>query len=136
MEKFRRHGSVERVLCRGSVEDCGYPLLGIVHHINSYFVKMWRSFYTVEVWNGSYTLEAWTIVLICCWVSSIVMIPRTGDEKFLHRGSAERVQHCGSIYDCDNPLLGIEHHNDSYAVETWRSSYTVEVWNESYIVEA
>ena len=117
MEKFLCHGSVERVLCRGSIKDCAYPILGIAHHIDSYFGKMWRSSYNMEVWKGSYTVEAWTIVLIYCWVSSIVMIPRTGDEKFLHRGSAERVRHCGSIYDCDNPLLGIEHHNNSYTVE-------------------
>ena len=81
-------------------------------------------------------MEAWMIVLSRCWVSNTVMIPRTGDEKFLHHGSAGRVRHRGSIYNCDNPLLGIEHHNDSYAVEEWRSSYTLEVWNESNTVEA
>ena len=32
------------------------------------------------------------------------MTSRTREEKFLHRESIE---------DCANPLLGIEHHNDS-----------------------
>ena len=50
------------------------------------------------------------------------MILGTRDEKFLHRGSAERVLHLGSMDDCANPLLGIEHHNDSDSVEAWRSS--------------
>jgi len=48
-------------------------------------------------------------------------------EKFLHRGSAERVLYHGSMDDCADPLFDIEHHNDAYAVEAWRSSYTVEV---------
>ena len=62
--------------------------------------------------EGSYTVEAWKILLIHCWVSSTIMIPRTREEKFLHRGSVERVLHRGSIEDCVDPLLGIEHHND------------------------
>ena len=41
------------------------------------------------------------------------MIPRKRDEKFLNRGSMERVLHCGSIEDCVDPLLGIKHHNNS-----------------------
>ena len=57
-------------------------------------------------------------------------------EKFLHRGSAERVLYRGSLDDYVDLLLGIEHHNDSYAVEVWRSSYTVEVQKGSYTVEA
>ena len=63
------------------------------------------------------------------------MILGTRDEKFLHRGSAERVLHLGSMDDCANPLLGIEHHNDSDSVEAWRSSKIMEVWNEYYTVE-
>ena len=45
------------------------------------------------------------------------MIPGTRDKKFLHRGNAEMVLHRGSMDDCANLLLGIEHHNDSYVVE-------------------
>ena len=84
MEKFLPRGSAERVLYRGSMEECTDPLLGIKHHNDScameawkssYTVETWRSSYTVEGWKGSYTVEAWTIVLICCWVSSTIMIP-------------------------------------------------------------
>ena len=57
-------------------------------------------------------------------------------EKFLHCGSVERVLYCGTMDDCADPLLGIEHHNDSCAMEVWRSSYTMEVWKGSYTVEA
>ena len=32
MEKFLHHGSVERVLYRGSMDNCADPLLGIEHH--------------------------------------------------------------------------------------------------------
>ena len=63
------------------------------------------------------------------------MTPRTR-EKFLHRGSVERVLYHESMEDCADPLLGIKHHNDSYAVEAWRSSYTVKVWKGSYTVVA
>ena len=38
--------------------------------------------------------------------------------------------------DCADSLLGIEHHNDSYAVEAWRSFYNMELWIGSIIVEA
>ena len=58
-------------------------------------------------------MEALKIVLIHCQVSSTIMIPRTRDEKFLHRGSVEKVLHCGSMDDCADSLLGIKHHNDS-----------------------
>ena len=57
-------------------------------------------------------------------------------EKFLHRGSVERVLYHESMEDCADPLLGIKHHNDSYVVVAWRSSYTVEVWKGSYTMEA
>ena len=68
----------------------------------------------------SYTMEAWTIVLIRCCVLSIIMIPTSGSMgKFQYRGNVEKVLHCGSIEDCTYPLLGIEHHNDSYAMEVW-----------------
>ena len=63
--------------------------------------------------EGSYTVEAWKILLIHCWVSSTIMIPRTREEKFLHRGSVERVLHRGSIEDYVDLLLGIKHHNNS-----------------------
>ena len=52
--------------------------------------------------------------------------------KFLHRGGLERVLHRRSMDDCANLLLGIEHHNDSYAVKAWRSSYTAEVRMSPY----
>ena len=81
--------------------------------IDSSAVVAWRSSYTVEVWKGSYTVEAWMIVLICCWVSSTIMTPRIREEKFLHHGGVERVQHLGSIKDCADPFLGIKHQNDS-----------------------
>ena len=74
MEKFLHCGSVERVRCCGSMDDCADPLLGIKHHNDSYAVEVWRSSYTVEVRKGSYTVEAWTIVLIHCWVSSTITI--------------------------------------------------------------
>ena len=63
------------------------------------------------------------------------MIPRKRDEKFLNRGSMERVLYRGRMDDCADPLLGIEHHKDSYSVEAWRSSNTVEVCKGSYTVE-
>ena len=52
-------------------------------------------------------------MLIRCWVSSTIMTPRTREEKFLRRGSVEKVLHYGTIEDCANPLPGIKHHNDS-----------------------
>ena len=42
----------------------------------------------------------------------------------------------GRMDDCADLLLGIEHHNDSYAVVVWGSSYIVEVQKGSYNVEA
>ena len=57
-------------------------------------------------------------------------------EKFLHCGSAKKVIYCGSMDDYANPLLGIEHHNDSCAAEMWKSSYIVEGRKGSYITEA
>ncbi|KAF3974108.1 hypothetical protein CMV_002534 [Castanea mollissima] len=39
------------------------------------------------------------------------MIPRTREEKFLHRGSVERILRCGSIEGCADLLLGIKYHN-------------------------
>ena len=57
-------------------------------------------------------------------------------EKFLHRGSVEKVLYSGSMDDCADPLLGIEHHNDPYPVVAWRSSYIVGVWKGSFPVEA
>ena len=57
-------------------------------------------------------------------------------EKFLHRGSAERVLYRGSLDDYVDPLLGTKHHNDSHAMVVLRSSYTVEAWKGSYTVEA
>ena len=57
-------------------------------------------------------------------------------EKFLQSGSVDRVQYHGSKDDRTNPLLGIEHHNDSYAKEAWRSSYTMVVRRGSSTVEA
>ena len=74
-EKFLHHGSVERVLHCGSIEDYVDPLLGIKHHNDSYAMVAWRSSYIVEVFKGSNTMKAWTIVLIHCWVSSTIMIP-------------------------------------------------------------
>jgi len=65
---------MERVLHRGSIEDCADSLLGISTIIDSYTVVAWRSSYIVEVWKGSYTVEAWKIVLIRCWVSRTIMI--------------------------------------------------------------
>ena len=135
-EKFLHHGSARRVLHRGSIEDSAYTLLGIVHHNDSYIVKRWRSSHTVSEWKRSYAMETWTIMLIRCWVSSTIMILGIREEKFLHHGSAERVLYRRSMDDCANPLFGIKHHKDSYAVKVWRSSYTVEVWNWSYTVEA
>ena len=58
-----------------AMDDCVDSLLGIKHHNDSYAVEVWRSSYNVEVQKGSYTVEEWTIVLICCWVSSTIMIP-------------------------------------------------------------
>ena len=64
------------------------------------------------------------------------MIPRTRNEKFLNRGSAERVLYHRSVDDCADPLLGIKHHRYPYATKACRSSYTVEVWRGSYTVDA
>ena len=41
------------------------------------------------------------------------MIPRRREEKFLHRGSVERVLHYRSIEDCANPLSGFKDYNES-----------------------
>ena len=41
------------------------------------------------------------------------MIPRTREEKFLHRGSVARVLHHGSTEDYAHPFLGINHRNGS-----------------------
>ena len=82
-----------------------------------------RSSYTMEVQKVSNTMKVWTIVLIRCCVLSTIMIPTPGSVgKFQHRGSVESVLHRGSIQDCAYPLLGIKHHNDSYAMDAWRSS--------------
>ena len=66
MEKFLHRGSAERVLYRGSMDDCADSLLGIEHYNDSCALEAWRSSYIVEVWKGSYTVEAWTITLIHC----------------------------------------------------------------------
>ena len=90
-KKFLHHGTAERFLFFGCMDDCANPLLGIDHHNDSNAVEVWRSSYTVEMWGGSYVVEAWTIMLICFWISTTIMIPGTRDEKFLHCGSVERV---------------------------------------------
>ena len=64
--KFLHRGSVERALCRGSLDDCADPLFGIKHRRYSYTIKACKSSYTMEVWKGSYIVDAWTIVLIRC----------------------------------------------------------------------
>ena len=72
------------------------------------------------------------------------MTPRTRKEKFLYRGSVERVLHCGSMDDYADLLFGIEHHNrlleqerrSSNTLEVWKWSYAVEVQKGSYNVEA
>ena len=66
---------MERVLCRGSMDDFADPFLGIEHHKDSYIVEAWRSSCKVEVWIVSNTVGARTIVLIRCWVLSTIMIP-------------------------------------------------------------
>ena len=58
-------------------------------------------------------MKALKIMLICCWVSTATMIPRTRDEMFQNRGNMERVLRSGSIEDCVYLLLGIKHYNDS-----------------------
>ena len=55
-EKFLHHGSVEKILYRGSIEDCADLLLGIKHHNDSYIMVVWRSSYTVEVWKRSFII--------------------------------------------------------------------------------
>ena len=42
------------------------------------------------------------------------MILRTRDVKFLHQGSAENVLYHVGMDDCADPMLGVEHYNDSY----------------------
>ena len=44
MEKFLHHGSVERVLYRGSMEDYADSLFGIKPHNDSYTMEAWRCF--------------------------------------------------------------------------------------------
>ena len=39
VEKFLHHGSMERVLYRGSMDDYADSLLGIEHHNDSYVVE-------------------------------------------------------------------------------------------------
>ena len=93
--KFLHRGSVERVVHQLSIENCAYLLLCIEHY------------------HESYVMEARTIMLIRYWVSNTIMILRTRDKKCLHYGSVESVLYHGSINDFANPLLCIEHHNDS-----------------------
>ena len=87
---------MERVLHHVSIENCAYTLSSIEHY------------------NESYAMEARTIMLIRYWVSSTIMILRTRDEKCLRHLSVESVLYQGSMDDFANPLLCIEHHNDSY----------------------
>ena len=47
----------------------------------------------------AYAVEAHKIILLRCWVSSTIMIPRTSEEKFQHHGCVERVLRYGSIED-------------------------------------
>ena len=94
--KFLHRGSVERVLHHVSIENFAYPLWSIEHY------------------NKSYAMEVRTIMLIRYWVLSTIMIVRKRYEKCLHHGSAENVLYQGSMDDFANPLLCIEHHNDSY----------------------
>ena len=42
------------------------------------------------------------------------MILRTRDVKFLHQGSAENVLYHVGMDDCADPMMGVEHYNDSY----------------------
>ena len=58
-------------------------------------------------------MEVKKIVLICCWVSSTIMIPRGKDEKFQHCGSVESYLHRGSIRYCADPLLVTKQNIDS-----------------------
>ena len=55
-EKFLNRGSVGRVLCHGSIEDCADLLLGIKHLIIPRTRE--EKFHTVQVWRGSNALEA------------------------------------------------------------------------------
>ena len=114
MEKFLQHGTVDRVHYRGSMDDCTDLLLGTEHHNDSYTTEAWRSSYSKEEWRGSSIVEARSIILVFYWVSSITMIHGIRDEKFLQQGRAENVQYHVSRDDCADPLLGIEHHNESY----------------------
>ena len=41
------------------------------------------------------------------------MITTTREEKFLHRGSAERVLHYRGVEYCADSLLGFKDHNES-----------------------
>ena len=78
-QKFLYRGSVERVLCHGSIEDCADPLLCINHHNDSQDKR--GEVPTLKVWKVSYDVEEKTIVLILCWISSTITIPRTREEK-------------------------------------------------------
>ena len=68
----------------------------------------------MDVWKGSYVMETQNIVQIRCWVSTSTMIPKTREEKVLHRGGVEMVQHRRSKKDYADPFLGIKYQNDSY----------------------
>ena len=96
------------------MDDYIDPLLGTKHHNDSYTMEAWRSSYTMDEWRGFSIVEARTIMLVLYWVSSITMILGIRDEKFLQQGKAENVQYHVSRDDCADPLLGIEHHNESY----------------------
>ena len=45
----------------------------------------------------AYAVEAHKIILLRCWVSSTIMIPRTKEDKFQQCGSVDRVLHHESI---------------------------------------
>ena len=79
MEKFLHRGIVERVLHHGSIEDCVNPLLGIKdHNIFLRHGSMEKFLHSGSVEWVLYRgrMVEWKIVLIRCWVSSTIMIPR------------------------------------------------------------
>ena len=93
MEKFLHRESVERVLHRGSIEDCTDPLLGIKHH------------------NGFLRRGSVEKFLHCGSV-----------ERVLYRGSIEDHAYLLLGFEHRNDSYLVVAWRSSYTVEVWKRS--------------
>ena len=90
----------------------------------------WKHGEVPTTWKCGMSPTPWKHKRLCCSV-----VGYRAPQQFLRHGSVERVLQRVTIEDCADLLLGIEHHNESYAVEAGRNSYNMVVWKGSYAVE-